>query len=89
MVSSYELDKFWKIYLAEDTKTEELYDLRLCEVKQGDVKKVYRMKQEIALWVWMRVLFEVFSNMSLYTKILFNTMLRLWLKRMALLVALF
>ena len=53
------------------------------------MKKVYRMKQEIALWVRMRVQFEVFSNMSLYTKILFNTMLRLWLKRTALLVALF
>lgn len=39
------------MYLSVDVKTNELYTLRLCEVKQGDVRKLYRMKQEIALWV--------------------------------------
>ena len=45
------VDSYWKIYLAHDIETNQVYDVRVATFDQGDMKSLNRLKQEIFQWV--------------------------------------
>ena len=49
--SSYWIDDYWQIYLAQDVETAQEYDVRVASFGENDITSMNRLKHEIKSWV--------------------------------------